>query len=77
MLNGYFRAIRTFTPNASGKANHYFEIKLMKPSTEKAVAATGGNVVLDNKVDITFPDAAVVTSTGSAYTGQYKVVARY
>lgn len=76
-LNGYFKATRTFTPNASGKANHYFEIKLMKPSAEKAVAATGGNVVLDNRVDITFPDAAVVTSTGSPYNGQYKVVARY
>jgi len=76
-LNGYFKATRTFTPNASGKANHYFEIKLMKPGAEKTVAATGGNVVLDNKVDITFPDAAVVTAAGSAYTGQYKVVARY
>ena len=76
-LNGYFNATRTFTPNASGKANHYFEIKLMKPSAEKTIAATGGNVVLDNKVDITFPDAAVVTSGGAAYNGQYKVVARY
>jgi hypothetical protein len=76
-LNGYFKATRTFTPNASGKANHYFEIKLMKPGSEKTVAASGGNVVLDNKVDITFPDAAVVTSAGAAYNAQYKVVARY
>ncbi len=76
-LNGYFKATRTFTANASGKANHYFEIKLLKPGSEKTVAASGGNVVLDNKVDITFPDAAVVTSAGAAYNGQYKVVARY
>jgi len=76
-LNGYFKAIRTFTPNASGKANHYFEIKLLKPGSEKTVAASGGNVVLDNKVDITFPDAAVVTSGGAAYNGQYRVSARY
>src|SRR6185369_16732211 len=38
-LNGYFKAIRTFTPNPSGKANHYFEIRLLKPATEKTVAA--------------------------------------
>lgn len=76
-LKGYFKGIRTFTPNSSGKANHYIEMKLLKPSVEKTVSATGGNVVLDNKVDITFPNDAVVTSTGATYTGQYKVVARY
>jgi Leucine-rich repeat (LRR) protein len=76
-LDGYFKAIRTFTPNPSGKANHYFEIRLLKPATEKTVAAGGGNVVLDNKVDIMFPDAAVVTSAGAAYNGQYRVSARY
>ena len=75
-LTGYFKAIKTFTPNTSGKANHYFNMKLLKP-TEKTISANGGNIVLDNKIDLTFPDAAVVTSAGIAYAGQYKVAARY
>lgn len=77
VLNGYFKAIKTFTPNASGKANHYFEIKLLKTGAEKTVAASGGNVVVDNKIDLTFPDAAVVTSAGAVYNDQYRVIARY
>ena len=76
-LTGYFKATRTFTPNTSGKAHHYVEIKLMKPSPGKTVSSNGGNVILDNKIDLTFPDASIVTSTGAAYTGQYKVSARY
>jgi len=76
-LKGYFRVIRTFTPNSSGKGNHYIEMKLLRPSVEKTVPATGGNVVLDNKVDLTFPNAAVATSTGATYTGEYRVMARY
>jgi Leucine-rich repeat (LRR) protein len=76
-LTGYFKGIRTFTPNTSGKANHYFEIKLLKPGPDKTVSSNGGNIVLDDKIDLTFPNAAVVTSAGAAYTGQYKVVARY
>lgn len=74
---GYFKGIRTFTPNALGKANHYVEIKLLKPNAEKTVASSGGNIVLDNKIDITFPNAAVVTATGAVYSGEYKVAARY
>ena len=77
MLNGYFKNIKTFTPNPSGKANHYFKIKLLKTDVEKTIAATGGNIVLDNKIDLTFPNDAVVTETGARYTGQYKILARY
>ena len=76
-LAGYFKGIKTFTPNKSGKANHYVEIKLLKQGQGKPVSPTGGNVLLDNKIDLTFPDAAVVTATGAAYTGQFTVAARY
>ena len=76
-LNGYFKGIKTFTPNVSGKANHYFKIKLLKAIDEKTVDAGGGEITLDNKIKLTFPDAAVVTANGALYTGQYKVIGRY
>ena len=76
-LPGYFKGFKTFTPNPSGKANHYFEFKLLKTGTAKTVSESGGNIELDNKISLSFPAAAVVTSSGAVYSGQYDVVARY
>ena len=76
-LSGYFKGFKTFTPNPSGKANHYFEFKLLKTGTAKTVLENGGTIELDNKISLTFPESAVVTSSGTAYTGQYNVAARY
>ena len=76
-LSGHFKGFKTFTPNPSGRANHYFEFKLLKSGTAKTVSENGGTIELDNKISLSFPQAAVVTSSGAAYTGQYNVVARY
>jgi len=77
VLDGYFKSIKTFTPGSSGKAAEYVELKLLKQGTAKTMSSAGGNVVLDNSVDLTFPASALATSNGTAYTGDYKVSARY
>src|SRR6185295_14815071 len=46
--SGYFKGIKTFTPNPSGKANHYFELKLLKTGTAKSVSENGATIELDN-----------------------------
>jgi hypothetical protein len=76
-LSGYFNGFKTFTPNTSGRANQYFELKLLKAGTGKTVSESGGTIELDNKISLSFPQSAVVTSSGTAYTGQYNVIARY
>jgi Leucine-rich repeat (LRR) protein len=76
-LSGYFKGIRTFTPNSSGKANHFIELTLLKTGTAKTVAENGGNIELDNKIRLSFPQAAVVNSSGAIHHGQYVVTGRY
>ena len=76
-LSGYLKAIKTFTPGSSDQATQLVAIKLLKKGTAKTASAQGGNIVLDNSIDLTFPANAVVTTTGTAYSGNYQVSARY
>ncbi len=74
---GYMNGFKTFTPNAKSPANHAERIMLQTAGAPQWVTISGASIVLDNNIKLTFPSNAVVKQSGAAYTGSYKVVARY
>lgn len=73
---GYLNGFRTFTPNRSQLAYRTEKIMLQVESTPGQVAATGGDITIDN-IKLSFPANAVVRSDGTAYSGNITVIARY
>ncbi len=73
---GYFKAIRSFSANAT---RNYLSIKLIpKTLAGNFSASTGGGVSLSNGASITFQtNSIIVKSSGAAYTGSVKVYASY
>lgn len=73
---GYFKAIRSFSANAT---RNYLSIKLIPKTLAGNInSTTGGGVSLSNGTSITFQtNSIIVKSSGAAYTGAVKIYASY
>jgi hypothetical protein len=73
---GYFNGIKTYIAEQGKSA--FFRIKLLeKTPLSNFSAATGGSISSADGIKIVFPAAAIVTTSGAAYSGNVKVVARW
>ncbi len=73
---GYFKAIRSFSANAT---RNYLSIKLIPKTLAGNInSTTGGGISLSNGTSITFQtNSIIVKSSGAAYTGAVKIYASY
>ena len=73
---GYFKAIRSFSANAT---RNYVSIKLIPKTFAGNISASAGGVVsLSNGTSLTFQTSSfIVKNSGATYTGAVKVYASY
>jgi uncharacterized protein (TIGR02145 family) len=74
---GYLLGTRTLTPTIG--AVNTINIQLMTKSTPKTLTASAGGMLdfESGQIQLDFPENAIVTTSGNAYSGNVKVYARY
>lgn len=74
--DGYFRGIRTWMGQKGGQ--YEVRIKLLPKTMSGSFGAqSGGEVVSEQGVKLTFPAEAIVTADGTAYTGKVNVAIQW